>query len=133
MPLRMDDDRQVKRAHRVRLRLRHVAVVTLVGALVSVAAACTTPVGVINSVFGPVAPQAVKVAECESGLRPNAVSPTNDHGLFQINIVHQADFTRVTGQPWSAVYDQLYNSLYAKTLYDRQGWAPWTCKRVLGL
>jgi hypothetical protein len=133
MPLRIDDDRQVKRTRSVRFGLRHVVVTALAAALMSAATGCTTPVGVINSVFGPVAPQAVKVAECESGLRPTAVSPTNDHGLFQINIVHQADFTRVTGQPWSAVYDQLYNSLYAKALYDRQGWAPWTCRRVLGL
>jgi hypothetical protein len=133
MPLRNHDESQVTRTARSRLGLRHVLPVAVAAALVGATAGCTTPVGAINAVFGPVAPQATKIAQCESGLRPDAVSPTNDHGLFQINIVHRADFTRVTGQPWSAVYDQLQNTRYAKSLYDRQGWAPWTCKRVLGM
>jgi hypothetical protein len=102
-------------------------------AAVWAATGCTTPAGAINVGFGPVAPQATKIAQCESGLRPNAVSPTNDHGLFQINAVHKAEFSRITGQPWSAVYNPVHNTRYAKVLYDRQGWAPWTCKRVLGL
>jgi hypothetical protein len=34
----------------------------------------------------------------------------------------------VTGQPWSAVYDPYWNTVYAKHLYDTQGWRPWTCK-----
>jgi hypothetical protein len=133
MTLRNDDDGQVRRTRGGRTGLRHVFAVAVAATAVGAAAGCTTPVGAINAVFGPVAPEATKIAQCESGLRPNAVSPTNDHGLFQINIVHKADFTRVTGQPWSAVYNQLYNTRYAKALYDRQGWAPWTCKRVLGL
>lgn len=105
----------------------------MAGSAVAATAGCTTPVGVINTVFGPVAPQATRIAECESGLRPTAVSPTNDHGLFQINIVHRTEFTRVTGQPWSDVYNPYFNARYAKSLYDRQGWSPWTCRRVLGL
>jgi hypothetical protein len=133
-------------------RARRAFAVMLMGLLAAGTAACTTPAPpaaattttttgtttptaatiAITSVFGPLAPDATKIARCESGLRPTAVSPTNDHGLFQINIVHQATFTSVTGQPWSAVYDALTNTRYAKWLYDRQGWAPWSCRRVLG-
>jgi hypothetical protein len=82
----------------------------------------------INTVFQAEAPAATRVATCESGMNPTAISPTNDHGLFQINAVHRADFTRVTGQPWSAVYDARYNTQYAQHLYSTQGWRPWTCK-----
>lgn len=83
--------------------------------------------------FGPDAGAAQKIAQCESGLDPSAVSPGGgNHGLFQINTVHRANFTRVTGQPWSpAVYDPHWNSMYAKWLYDQQGWGPWSCRRVL--
>ncbi len=74
---------------------------------------------------------AQKVADCESRKDPSAVSHTNDHGLFQINSIHQPDFERVTGQPWSSVYDAHYNSMFARWLYDQQGWSPWVCKKVL--
>ncbi|WP_436796258.1 transglycosylase SLT domain-containing protein [Actinospongicola halichondriae] len=72
-----------------------------------------------------------RIATCESNMDPSAVSPTNDHGLFQINAIHRADFERVTGQPWSKVYDANYNSMFARWLFDHQGWGPWTCKKVL--
>jgi hypothetical protein len=105
-----------------------LALAVVVGSLA--VAGCSSP-DVIQTVFGPVAPQARKIVECESEWNPTAVSPTNDHGLFQINIVHKANFTKVTGQPWSAIYSPLYNTVYAKWLYDREGWEPWSCKRVL--
>lgn len=90
-------------------------------------------VAVIGEAFGDLAPEAVRIARCESGLRPTAVSPTDDHGLFQINVVHRADFIRVTGRSWGAVYDALTNARYARWLHDRQGWAPWApCAHVLG-
>lgn len=65
---------------------------------------------------------------CESGGNPNAVSPTNDHGLFQINATYnRADFERVTGQPWSMVYDPGTNVRYAAWLFGQRGWQPWYC------
>jgi hypothetical protein len=105
----------------------------LAGAVVvgSLAVTGCSSTDVIQTVFGPAAPQARKIVSCESEWNTNAVSPTNDHGLFQINIVHKANFTKVTGQPWSAIYNPLYNTVYAKWLYDREGWEPWSCKRVL--
>lgn len=75
--------------------------------------------------------QAVRVVDCETGgtWNPGAVSPTNDHGLFQINErYHRANFERVTGQPWSKVYEPFWNARYARWLYDQQGWTPWTCR-----
>lgn len=82
----------------------------------------------IETVFTSDAPAATRVATCESKMDPAAVSATNDHGLFQINAVHSPDFTKVTGQPWSAVYDAQWNTKYAKWLFDKQGWNPWSCK-----
>jgi hypothetical protein len=130
-------------------RVRRLFAATLTGLLAVGAAACTAPpetvttptttttaapttvAAVITAVFGVLAPEATKIARCESGLRPTAVSPTDDHGLFQINAVHKANFTTVTGQPWSEIYNPMMNTRYAKWLYDRQGWAPWACRSVL--
>lgn len=85
--------------------------------------------GIIQRHFGDAAPAAIRIAQCESGMNPNAVSPTNDHGLFQINIVHRGQFEAVTGAPWSSVYDPELNTIYARHLYAQQGWGPWTCAR----
>ena len=90
--------------------------------------ACT-PRLYISTVFGDRAGEATSVASCESGLNPTARSAGGgNHGLFQINNVHRASFERVTGQPWSAVYDPYWNAVFAKWLYDQSGWRPWTCK-----
>jgi len=76
--------------------------------------------------------QAWKIAKCESGLNPRARSSTNDHGLFQINYVHRSSFENVTGHTWSPnVYHASLNAKYARDLYNRQGWNPWACRKVL--
>lgn len=93
--------------------------------------ACAATENSIDDQFGAAAGQAHRIAECESGMNPRAVSRTNDHGLFQINQVHRNTFSQVTGQPWSAVYSPYFNAMFAKWLYDRQGWTPWTCRKVL--
>lgn len=85
---------------------------------------------IIQHHFGAAAPSARRIAQCESGLNPDAVSRTNDHGLFQINGVHRAEFERVTGHAWWRVYDADLNTRYAKHLYDNQGWGPWTCRHA---
>lgn len=72
--------------------------------------------------------QAHRVVGCESEHTPTAVSPTNDHGLFQVNAIHRRRFRQVTGQPWSAVYDPFWNAVFAKRLHDERGWGPWTCR-----
>lgn len=91
--------------------------------------ACT-PEFWIEDVFGPErAGEAIAVATCESGLNPDAVSPGGgNHGLFQINNIHRANFEAVTGRPWDERYNPKWNTVYAKHLYDSSGWGPWTCK-----
>ena len=95
---------------------------------VTLALGACSPQHHINAIFGSAAPAATRIATCESGMNPTAVSPTNDHGLFQINAIHRDEFTRVTGQPWSSIYDPHWNSVYARHLYATQGWSPWSCK-----
>ena len=73
--------------------------------------------------------KASDVAWCESRHDPAAVSPGGgNHGLFQINTVHRADFEAVTGVSWDAgIYDASLNAQYARALFDQQGWEPWAC------
>jgi hypothetical protein len=83
----------------------------------------------ITQAFGPIADQAMGVANCESTLNPSAVSSGGGNwGLFQINTVHQGDFEAVTGHSWSEILDPYLNASYAKYLYDQSGgWGPWAC------
>jgi hypothetical protein len=67
---------------------------------------------------------AFRIVECESRWDPSAVSPTNDHGLFQINAIHL--------QPGGAgygmdPYNPVENITIARRLYDESGWRPWVC------
>jgi hypothetical protein len=102
----------------------------LAAGLAVVSMGACVPEFYIGHVFGPeVAPAATRVARCESSLNPAAMSPGGgNHGLFQINNVHRDAWQRVTGVSWSFRYDPYFNSVYAKHLYDAQGWRPWTCK-----
>lgn len=61
------------------------------------------------------------VLMCESQGNPNAVSPTNDHGLWQINQLHRNSFD------WSRRYDPDVNTAFARKLWGQKGWQPWTC------
>lgn len=84
---------------------------------------------IINRYFGSEASRAKAIANCESKMNPNAVSPTNDHGLFQINGIHRASFERVTGASWSQIYNPELNTQFAHWMWSNQGWSPWTCSR----
>ncbi len=111
-----------------RVRARRFGRVGLLVLAVLAGTACT-PQFAINTIFWNADPgAAARVAQCESKMDPNAVSSTNDHGLFQINAVHRAEFEQVTGQPWSSVYDPYWNTVFAKWMFDHQGWGPWTCR-----
>lgn len=116
----------------LRRRARRIGRTALFGIGLFAVSACT-PQDWVNVHFSSAGQidNASKIVRCESNFDPNAVSPTNDHGLFQINAIHRADFERVTGQPWSKVYDPHFNSLFARWLFDQQGWHPWVCKKVL--
>lgn len=101
----------------------------VLAALGVVAFGACTPQAYIDQVFGAKAGEATSVAYCESRLDPNARSAGGgNHGLFQINTVHRGQFEQVTGQSWTQIYHPYFNTMYAKWLYDQQGWEPWTCQ-----
>jgi hypothetical protein len=83
----------------------------------------------IYTYFPHVYDQAVSVASCESGLNPDAVSSGGgNHGLFQINNVHQGRVEGM-GYSWDQIYDPYVNSHVARAIYDDAGgWGPWTCQ-----
>ena len=63
---------------------------------------------------------AVAIAKCESGLNPNAVGPTDDHGIFQLHAPSH-------GLEDIDVYDPKENIAFARKLYDERKWLPWVC------
>lgn len=71
---------------------------------------------------------ALMVANCESGLNPNAYNPHNndgstDGGLWQINSVHIKRMNELGLDRWNPEDA----TKYARMLYDEQGWNPWVC------
>lgn len=90
----------------------------------------------IDQYFGKAAPSARKVAQCESGLRPDAVG--DEHLQFWKNgVKYGASFGvfQIRYLPGRPTPDQLldaeFNVRYAADMYHGQGFRPWTCKRVL--
>lgn len=55
---------------------------------------------------------ALAVAYAESGLNPDAKSPTNDHGIFQLN--------------GKKIYDIDENIEEAYRMYQNRNWQPWS-------
>jgi hypothetical protein len=78
--------------------------------------------------FGDLYDQAIAVANCESSLDADARSPGN-YGLFQINRVHADQWLEVIGQRFDDTWhDPDHNAEFARWLYDREGWRPWSCR-----
>jgi len=75
--------------------------------------------------------KAYRVAECESGMNPRAVSPGGGNwGLFQINTVHKP-MVRSMGYDWdSQIRDPYVNSKVARRIWNDAGgsWRPWACR-----
>jgi soluble lytic murein transglycosylase-like protein len=67
---------------------------------------------------------ALRVADCESGDRPNAVGPGGYYGLFQFDAGTWRG-TPYGGQSW---FDASANANAAAWLYARRGPAPWGCR-----
>jgi|SRR3990167_564779 len=66
--------------------------------------------------------QAIKVARCESGLRPKAENTeSKDSGVFQVNSIH--------GIPQRFLFNTKVNIAVARYLYDHSGWQPWAPSR----
>ena len=71
-------------------------------------------------------PDALAIIQCESGGNPLAVG---DHGaslgLLQLWYGHF-----YPGEDWR---DPRVNAAVALRVYQREGWRPWTCARLLGI
>lgn len=83
-------------------------------------------INVIREVFGPDADQAIRVAECESGLNPEAYNPSGAAGLFQIM---PGTWVR-TSQGSASRYDAHANAVAAHEIFVRDGhsWREWVCQ-----
>jgi len=86
----------------------------------------------INQVFGPDAPAANRVAQCESSMDPNAFNPEpvgNSHaeGLFQV--LYPSTW-QTTPQASSSPYNANANILAAHAIFMRDGksWREWVCQ-----
>ena len=108
-----------------------IAAVTLV--LASLAMGACSPEGAIAVHFPSEIGKATAIAQCESGMDPNAVSSTNDHGLFQINATtwnkpgHPDPVADYIGRHWHLRYDAYHNAHFAKLIRQKYGWDMWAC------
>lgn len=71
------------------------------------------------------------IDKCENGgWVPDKVSRTNDWGLWQINRPTHEPRIMSWGWVWEVhMIDPVYNGIYAKFLWDHQGWQPWSCRK----
>ncbi len=112
--------------------MRRLALLAAAGLFLS---ACT-PRQAIDAIFtGSDNATAHRIVACESGYDPNAVSPTGDHGTFQINAAtwnkpgHPDPVADWIGRNWHRRYDPVVNTLMAKKIRDAYGWRMWACAR----
>ena len=70
------------------------------------------------------AEDAVEVVWCESRWNPEAIGWYGERGLLQVSPIHQPAMGRA-----DLDYEREVDRwLYAITLWDRQGWGPWSCR-----
>ena len=83
----------------------------------------------VGAIFPPENVDAVlSVMRCESGGDPEAVSPTDDHGLMQINRVNHVRFQWLYGDAANP-YDPVQNLVVAAQIsQDGTNFWAWTCK-----
>ena len=83
----------------------------------------------IQSVFGSKSSQAIKVAQCESGLNPTHINSnkrdgvvvSRDYSIFQVNSL----WVKLFGDKFMTDYKE--NVRVAKAIYDRSGdWRHWS-------
>lgn len=96
--------------------------------------ACAGWGDLVASYFPSEASIACAVLVCESQGNPNAVSPTNDHGLMQINAMwndpdHADPVAQWIGARWGSRYDPGTNLGMAVKIRNAYGWDSWSCYR----
>ena len=89
----------------------------------------------ICEVFQDNCEEALTIAKYESGYRTNAISPTGDYGVMQINCYWQGHRIgmpkRTTGTRCNEFLDLEKNLETAKKIYSETGWSMWTTKIYL--
>ena len=120
-----------------------VAAVILTASLATWAAMCSQPAKAADTVpfvvaldRAPVdvpvafAKDASTVIQCESRWRADAISPTDDWGLFQLNRRWQSQRVRAMGYEWADVIDPAINTRIAVAIWESwgQSWEAWSCK-----
>jgi hypothetical protein len=95
------------------------------------------PAILISQVFGPYTPAALKIAQCESGMNPNAYNPqsvngSNATGLFQILYPSTWNTTSYRG---GNPKDAMTNIRAAYEIFRRDGysWREWACAPIVGV
>ena len=89
----------------------------------------------IQRVFGKDAYKITEIFVCESGMRPEAISPTGDYGIGQVNL--KAHWNQISGETKEQKIQNLlnweYNIAISKQIYDASkertgdGFLPWVC------
>lgn len=80
-------------------------------------------------------PAARCVIAHESHGDPRVVGSAGELSVLQIHPVHAADYTRLTGKPFSTVVDSRLAGQYGYHLWLVSGrsWRPWSTRHVCGL
>ena len=76
---------------------------------------------------------AIRVATCESGLKPWAIGKNDssfDFGVFQVNYLSTGPGL---GLSIPDAFTATANIAAARRLWESRGWQPWTCARLLGI
>ncbi len=87
----------------------------------------------VEAVFGANSDRMLKIAFCESGYKTDVISRTSDIGFFQINLAAHWDkiqgITRAEKIVWLQDIDN--NIAFAKLLFDKSGFNPWVCNKLI--
>lgn len=86
----------------------------------------------IEQVFGPDAPTALQIAQCESGLNPGAYNPISvggSHAAGVFQILYPSTWAG-TSEAAASPYDAMSNILAAHEIFVRDGysWREWVCQ-----
>lgn len=117
-----------RKAEEARIAAANAAVRVSTPARVGSSGNCESYRGLVASYFpaGQV-DNALLTMQKESGCRTNAVSPTNDHGLMQVNCTYHC--AKVGGDV-NRLYDPETNIRLASAIYkDRGNWSAWYAVR----